>query len=142
MLFWIVVILLVVGIVCLNVGINSYDLDWLELIGIVMTAACVVTVTIMLCIIFANHTTADSMVALNTERHKALTYKLESGACGDEFGLLSKSVIDEIQDWNEDVVSYKAIQDSFWVGIFYPNVFDQFETIDYNEYNTGKAVGD
>ena len=68
------------------------------------------------------------------ETHKALTYKLESGACRDELGLLSKSVIDEIQDWNESIVRKKNFQKDFWIGIFYPNIYDEFETIDYTKY--------
>ena len=31
---------------------------------------------------------------------------------------------------------YQNIQNDFWVGIFYPNVFDQFETIDYEKFAT------
>lgn len=142
MLFWIFVILLVVGLVCCVIGEKSWKYDALLGWGVVISAVSVVILTIMLVVMLSNYCTADSVVAINIERHKALTYKLESGACRDELGLLSKSVIDEIQEWNENVVAYKAKQDSFWVGIFYPNVFDQFETIDYNNYNTGKSVGD
>jgi len=47
---------------------------------------------------------------------------------------LNKEVIDEIQDWNENITYYKNIQKDFWVGIFVPNVYDQFETIDYTKY--------
>lgn len=68
------------------------------------------------------------------ERYNAIIYKVESGACRDEFGLLNKKVIDEIQDWNESVTYNKNIQEDFWVGIFIPNVYDQFEIIDYTKY--------
>jgi anaerobic ribonucleoside-triphosphate reductase len=55
--------------------------------------------------------------------------------CRDEFGFLGKEIIDEVQNWNEDIRYYKAAQDDFWVGIFHPNVYDEFETIDYDTYN-------
>lgn len=138
MLFWIVVILLVVGIVCCIIGSQSWKLDTLEFTGVIISIISVVVLICMIVVIIINYSVADPMVASNMERYQALTYKLESGVCRDELGLLSKSVIDEIQEWNEEVVSYKVKQDNFWVGIFYPNVFDQFETIDYNNYNTGK----
>ena len=86
-------------------------------------------------IVFAcNYIGVNAQVESNKERYNAITYKVESGACRDEFGLLNKEVIDEIQDWNEDVIYYKNIQKDFWVGIFIPNVYDQFETIDYTKY--------
>ena len=64
------------------------------------------------------------------------TYKIESNSCRDEFGLLSKELIDEVQEWNQDVRYYQKIQRNFWVGIFYPNVYDEFETIDFFDDKT------
>ena len=91
----------------------------------------------MIIILCCQHMGVDGMVEKNLEIYDAIEYKVTSGVCRDEFGLLSKEVIDEVQDWNKDVRYYKAVQDDFWIGIFYPNVFDQFETIDYMSYNTG-----
>lgn len=146
MIFWIFVILLVVGIGCLVISNISWDRDKhyflymhddkFELYGGIVMFVSAVVLVIMLVFIVGNHITAGADVASNTEKYKALTYKLESGACVDEFGLLSKSVIDEIQDWNEDVAYRKNVQEDFWVGIFFPNVFDQFEIIDYGKYCT------
>lgn len=59
---------------------------------------------IMLLFIGCSHLDAEARVEQCNERYTALEYKVTSGACRDEFGLLSKSVIDEVQDWNEDVV--------------------------------------
>ena len=73
---------------------------------------------------------SDAFVARNQERYKTLVYKVETDAARDEFGLLNKEIIDEVQDWNEDLVYYQNIQDDFWLGIYYPNVFDQFEIIE------------
>ena len=40
-----------------------------------------------------------------------------------------KELMNQIQEWNEDLAWYKANQKDFWIGIFIPNVFDQFEFI-------------
>ena len=146
MIFWIFVMLMVVGISLIVVDCKRWDYekypflyDYDETIcgwGVATTIVSGVVVLIMLLVVTINNVTASSMVAENHERYKALTYKLESGACRDEFGLLNKEIIDEIQEWNEDVAYYQVAQDNFWVGIFYPNVYDQFETIDYTKYNT------
>lgn len=93
-------------------------------------------VFIMLIIIIYNHCGINARVQKWRETYDALTYKLESDACRDEFCLLNKEIIDEIQGWNEDVKYNQGIQRDFWVGIFYPNVFDEFETIDYYRYQS------
>lgn len=108
--------------------------DGIKGIGVVIGCIGVVALVIMLIILPFNYMGVDGYVELNKERYKALTYKIESGACRDEFGLLSKEVIDEVQDWNECVVKGKKIQNDFWLGVFYPDVYDQYETIDYERY--------
>lgn len=134
MIFWIFVILTILGIVG-GILAYEYDIDILSLGWVVGVISGIVAV-IMLIVIISTHCTADAQVELWKEQYKALTYKLESGACCDEFGLLSKEIIDEIQDWNQDVVYNKCIQKDFWMGVFYPNVFDEFETIDYEGYQS------
>lgn len=134
MLFWIFVILIVVGILMHIVSDKIYSGD-LEFCGVVTAFVSFIIAVVMLAIIICQGAYAPSMVAENQERYKALTYKLESGTCRDEFGLLNKAIVDEIQEWNEDVAYYQVAQDNFWIGIFYPNVFDQLETIDYTKYN-------
>lgn len=36
----------------------------------------------------------------------------------------------DIQKWNTDLTRHKALETDFWVGIFYPNIYDQFEFIE------------
>ena len=75
-----------------------------------------------------------AVLQTNIETYKALTYKAESGVCRDQFGLLSKDVLDEIQNWNEEITHYKTMEDNFWLGIFYPDVYGDLGTIDYELY--------
>ena len=42
-----------------------------------------------------------------------------------------KELYNQIQDWNTDLAYYQNIQDNFWIGIYYPNIFDEFEFIEY-----------
>ena len=88
----------------------------------------------MLIIMPINYVGTKAKIAENHEQYRAITYKVESGACRDEFGLLNKEVLDEIQTWNQFVVHRQNIQDDFWIGVFWPNIYDQFETIDYEKY--------
>ena len=142
MLFWIFVILLVVGLVLKKVGELLWDRHehgWfedslLESFGIGLSVFSIIVIAIMAVILLCCHIGVDGDVVENKERYTALTYKVESDACRDEFGLLSKSVLDEVQEWNEDVAWYRTMHDDFWVGIFIPDELGQFKTIDYTKY--------
>lgn len=127
MLFWSFIILFIVGIVLLKV----FEF---ELLGELVTTLSGLAIIISLFLIIGEYTTMDSYLEKSREQYRAITYKIESDACRDEFGLLNKEVIDEIQEWNKDVVFNQSIQDNFWVGIYFPNVFDEFETIDYESF--------
>ena len=111
----------------------SFSVDF-DVLGTVIATICGIATIISLIIIILQFTTIGSYLEKSREIYKAITYKVESDACRDEFGLLNKEVIDEIQEWNKNVRCYQNIQDNFWVGIYYPNVFDEFETIDYESF--------
>ncbi len=128
MLFWIFAILVIIGLVIIKTDCICYLGEVFALIG-------GIAVVVSLIIMAMEYTTIDSYLEANREIYKAITYKVESDACKDEFGLLSKDVIDEIQEWNKDVRFYQNIQDNLWIGIYYPNVFDEFQTIDYESYS-------
>ena len=108
--------------------------DTFLLISGMLAALSTIAVGSMLFVIITNHVTAPATVACYNETYKALTYKLESKACRDEFGLLSKSVVDEVQKWNENIATKKHQQSNSWIGIFVPNIYDQFNTIDFTGY--------
>ena len=111
-----------------------YDNDEpFKLIGGIITFVSGLVLLIMLIIIPCVYIGIDAKVEQSKEIYKATTYKVESGACRDEFGLLNKEIIDEIQSWNEDIVYKKVMQDNFWVGIFYADIYDTLETIDLEQ---------
>ena len=149
MLFWLCLIILIVGIGLVAIGkMERFDTrnenklrkflyqnnGAIECYGWVTVVVSGFIMAIMIIVFACNYIGVNAQVEKNKEQYNAITYKVESGACRDEFGLLNKEVIDEIQDWNEDVTYYKNLQKDFWIGIFIPNVYDQFETIDYTKY--------
>lgn len=155
MLVWLFMITMVIGFGLIIIGFMNWDYKKNKFTkflycnnheimsgGVLIAGISAIVILIMGIIMCCSYVGVDAKVATNKERYTALEYKATSGACRDDFGLLSKEVIDEIQDWNEDVTYYQNIQNDFWVGIFYPNVFDQFETIDYRIYNTDNLKGD
>lgn len=61
------------------------------------------------------------------EEYKAITYKINS----DSFGLSNKEVVDEIQEWNMAFVHYQTMRKNTLVGVFYPDVYGELNTIEY-----------
>ena len=147
MIFWLCLAILIIGIGLIMIGCIDWDYkknkffnflyyndDTLKFIGGIATFISGFIMIIMITILCCMYIDIDARVERSKETFDAITYKVESGACRDEFGLLNKEVIDEIQSWNESIIYNQKMQNDFWVGVFYPNVYDQFETIDYEKY--------
>ena len=143
--------ILIIGIGLIVIGCIDWDYeknklfdflydndDTLKFIGGITTFISGFIMIIMIIILCCMYIGIDARVEQSKETFDAITYEVESGACRDEFGLLNKEVIDEIQSWNESIIYNQKMQNDFWVGVFYPNVYDQFETIDYEKYSRDK----
>lgn len=85
-------------------------------------------------IIVTEHCGTDAIIAENTAIYESLIYKMESTTCRDEFGFLNKEVIDEVAKWNQELARNKSLQRDPWIGCFTPDIFDQFEFIDYTSF--------
>lgn len=144
MIFWIFVILTIIGIaliVVTNIIGSSYKGKVREFFFcnddvLIMTGATVALVSgfiaaIMLCIVLGAQIHADVSRASNEQRYNALMYKAQSESIRDEFGIINKEYIDEIQEWNEDLAGHQHRSDNFWIGVFYPKrAYEGLEIID------------
>ncbi len=153
MIFWIFVILTVLSILVIaGVGkINEKHIykeeDNTKLVNfvyhndepIVWTSGIVAVISgmavcFMAVAIIINQASAGGLRAKNEQRYNALIYKAQTESIRDEFGIVNKEYIDEVQSWNEDVAKYQTYSNSFWIGIFYPDrAYDGFETINLED---------
>ena len=135
MLFWLFVILLVIGVACIVSGWwmyenTKYDTEWLRMLGWVIAIVAAIAVIICTAIMISSYVGVDANVAKNHEIYKSLTYQLQNDLYDNDNDLGKKELYNQIQEWNEDLAYYQNIQDEFWLGIFIPDVFDQFEFIE------------
>ena len=132
MLFWVTLVLFIIALGFAIVYYKqSYDIEFFSTVGSGVFGFFLI---IEICIIAASHFGTQACVEKNKETFKAITYKIENGIYNDDFGLLTPEGMNEIQEWNEDVAYYQNIQNDFWLGIFVPDIYDQFEYIDYAQY--------
>lgn len=128
MLFVIFAAILAIGIV---ICIVSYDRDCgaLAVIGVSTSAVGCIAVVVSIIIMLYSHAEVDGYIAASNARHDALVYQYENDIYDNDNDLGKRELIEDIQNWNEDLARYKENQDNFWIGIYIPNIYDQFEFI-------------
>ena len=128
MIFWLVVLSIVV---CLGLAVyvekrfHDYSLPFLMIASVGFIVAI-----IMLIVIIVKNTNVDAYVAENQMRYEMLVYQYENNLYDNDNDLGKRDLMEDIQEWNEDLAYHRKAQDDFWVGIFHPNVYDQFEFIE------------
>ena len=91
----------------------------------------VVVLIMGICIIEA-HIPAEAKVEQYQMRYESLLYQYENNVYdGDDDVVGKRDLYTDIEYWNSDLAYRKRIQRDFWVGIFHPNIYDQFEFIEY-----------
>lgn len=128
MLFWLVVLSIVV---CLGLAVYL-EKRFSDYSGPFLVIAIIgfIVAIIMLIVIIVENTNVDAYVAENHMRYEMLVYQYENDIYDNDNDLGKRDLMEDIQEWNEDLAYYREAQDDFWVGIFHPNVYDQFEFIE------------
>lgn len=128
MIFWLVVLSIVVSLVLATYVEKRFgDYSWLFL---VIAIIGFIVAIIMLAVIIVENTNVDAYVAENQMRYEMLVYQYENDIYDNDNDLGKRDLMEDIQEWNEDLAYYREAQDDFWVGIFHPNIYDQFEFIE------------
>lgn len=126
MLLVISIVLFVVGLILLRCLDNDC---WV--IGVTLTVPSSVIILMMIIVMAVNYADADMSVIRYREKYKKITYKIEYGDY-QKNEILFREIIDEIEEWNNDINMLKGRQNNFWYGILIPNIYDEFETIEYD----------
>ena len=128
MIFWLVLLSLVVSL-GLAVYVEKRFGDYSGLFLVIAFLSFLVSI-IMLVVIIVDNTNVDAYVSENQMRYEMLVYQYENDIYDNDNDLGKRDLMEDIQEWNEDLAYYREAQDDFWVGIFHPNVYDQFEFIE------------
>lgn len=133
MLFLIFLTLLIVGVgimltisddcIPMSASIFAVGLFAVGLFGVIASV-------VVLCV---NYIGIDGDVERNQVRYDSLMYQYENYLYDNDNDVGKKELMSEIQSWNEDLVWYKTMQRNPWIGIYIPNVYDQFDFIEIHE---------
>lgn len=129
MIFWITLIAFVVFLVLAIIFADSWDFYWIGMFSFVLTFVSGIAAAIMLIVIIVNNVGVEAKIEASKQRYDSLVYQAENNLYENDNDLGKKDLVNQIQEWNEDLANGKVLQDDFWVGIFIPDIYDEFEFI-------------
>lgn len=132
MVFWIFVALLIVGIILVVIGFHYFNNvgETCFNVGLFLSIIAAIVVVISMVDFCITYSGLDGDIAANQMRYESLTYQYENDIYDNDNDLGKKELMNQIQEWNEDLARNKKNQDDFWIGIYTPNIYDQFEFIE------------
>lgn len=132
MIFWIFVVMFIIGVLWLAIDDFSVAALLLCVIGGFIAGA-------MLFVIVVSNTNVEGQIRQNEMIYESLKYQYETGMYENDNDIGKKELMNQIEEWNSDLAFGQSAHDDFWVGIFFPNIYDGFEFIELEEGSHGKA---
>lgn len=129
MIFWITLIAVVVFAALSIVFIYSWDFEWVSMLSTIISVIAGIAFVVMLIVVIVNNVGVEASIEANKQRYESLIYQAENNLYENDNDLGKKELVNQIQEWNEDLATGKALQDDFWVGIFYADIYDEFDFI-------------
>ena len=122
MLFLTFVIIIIAGFVL-------FTFDW-ENLGITISMIGIFGIIVSVVVLAINYIGIDGYIARMNTRYETLVYQYENNIYDNDNDLGKRELMVDIQKWNEDLSSRRERQRDFWIGIYIPNIYDQFEYIE------------
>lgn len=130
MLFVLFIILSIIAIIAKIWTGRNFEYEWPDIAAVTCAILSVAAVVISILVFIFSFTGLDGYVAAMNERRESLVYQYENDIYDNDNDVGKRELMVDIQSWNEDLASSKENQDDFWIGIYIPNIYDQFEFIE------------
>ena len=129
MLFWMTIIVVILGLILSEI-LLKHDSEISYIISGVISGLAACALLIEIVVLSVNYIGVDGYVQRMNVRHNMLVYQYENDIYDNDNDLGKRELIEDIQDWNEDLALRRENQDNAWIGIFIPDIYDQFEFIE------------
>ena len=134
MLLVVFILLFILGLFIFK-NASKWKLCWewetaIECFGLIAFVASFVCIIGSLFIIGDAYATVDGYIAENEQLYASLVYQVENEVYENDNDLGKRELYKDIEEWNKELAYRQATEDSAWIGIYIPNVHDQFEFIE------------
>ena len=126
----IILLFILLGIIGFIMVKKSDEFSVWNLVGILILVIAVVGFLSCIVTHSAIFLSADGTAAALQARYDTLMYQVEHHLYEDEVMSVSmRDFMKEITEWNTELATNQTLQDNIWVGIFYPNIYNNFNFI-------------
>ena len=133
------IIILCVIALFISIAITNQFLDddgaagILGIFGVIGMAIFGLALLIVCIFVIVNNSNTHGLIASNKQRYESLIYQLENNLYDNDNDLGKKELYNQIEEWNASLAEGKAMQNDFWFGVFYPDIYDHFEFIELDK---------
>ncbi len=129
-MLWFFIVLAITILAFVIAGVfYHFGFEGVSAAGILLGGIGIIALIIMAAHGIKANTDTDAYVASMQQRYEALTYQLDNDVYDNLNDIGKRELYEQVRAWNEDLARRKKLQNSDWVGMFYANVYDQFELI-------------
>lgn len=131
MIFWIVIFTTIIVTIATVIISKIFDyMDGLIIIGgSFSTILWIVSIIITICVV-ANNVNAIGKKEGYQKQYETLSYQINNNLYDNDNDYGKKELYNQVLSWNRDLAYRKQAQKDFWIGIFYPNIYDDLEYIE------------
>ena len=135
MLFILTLFLMIAGIaICLLDDYIGWKFEIVPFVSLGVYVISSIAALVMTIFIIMGNISIRANVPAMRVRYESLVYQYENNLYENENDVGKKELMDQIQEWNEKIANGKTYQRDFWVGIFVPNVYDEFDFIEVESH--------
>lgn len=120
------VVLIAITILSFVVVVKSCN----DLFAIIPGAISTVLLILVIMAVSANITYSGDIEA-NKKLYESLTYQLENSIYDSDNNIGKSELYEKITDWNTDLARGKVMTHNIWIGIFWSDVYDEFDFIEF-----------
>lgn len=135
MLFILTLFLMIVSIAILLLDDYIGWKHWIvPFVSLGVAAISIIAAFVMTTVLIMGNISIRANLPAMRVRYESLVYQYENNLYENENDVGKKELMDQIQEWNEKIANGKTYQRDFWVGIFVPNVYDEFDFIEVESH--------
>ena len=126
---------IIIAIFIISISMIKFK-KW-KYLGILLAIISVISMLQSAIFCIYTYTTSNALRLSMQVRYDALDYKIRNSLLVNPMALRNdRDLINDITEWNSDIVYSKSLQNNIWIGIYIPNIFDDLE-IKLESYDIG-----